>query len=176
MESFHITSESGRTFDVRIQEADGATPGLVKTLVEIDLQTFAESTFSTYTAAAFLQHGAVFLLSVDDRVIGSCVCMRTWDRPTEALVLSLGIRPGWRGRGLGQRFLRGVLDRLEARGLHALRVLVGSDNRRAIRVYEDVGFERVGVTTEDVRSGEALLLLRAKLNPVGVVTAFPTDE
>ena len=118
-------------------------PALVRTLIEIDLQTFAESTFSPYTAAAFLQNGRVFLLRADEAVIGTCVCMRAWDRPTEAMILSMGIRPGWRGRGLGQRFVSGVLDKLKAKGMRSVSLLVGTDNRRAVKVYEDVGFTQV---------------------------------
>lgn len=173
METFRIDGSAGRSYEILVCEADGVTNELVRVLIEIDLQTFSESTFSTYTAAAFLKHGHVFLLQADDAVIGTCVVMRCWDRPNEAMVLSMGIRPGWRGRGLGQRFVSGVLDRLRGRGLRAVSLMVGADNRRAIRVYEDVGFAVMETSLEDHRSGEAFLLMRRQLADEAVVTALP---
>ncbi len=160
MESFQIDESTGRRFSIAVEEVTRVDPEYVRTLVEIDLQTFAESTFSPYTAAAFLQNGRVFLLRADEAVIGTCVCMRAWERPSEAMILSMGIRPGWRGRGLGQRFVTLVLGRLRARGIRSVSLLVGADNRRAIKVYEDVGFTRVGCALRDPRDTDDLLLMR----------------
>lgn len=172
MESFRIDGDESRNFRIRVDEVQEVDDALVRTLIDIDLQTFAESTFSPYTAAAFLRNGRVFLLCADEVVIGTCVCIRCWDRPNEAMILSMGIRPGWRGRGLGQRFVSGVLDKLRARGLRSVSLLVGEDNRRAVKVYRDVGFQVVGKGPSDPRGGETLLMLRKRLRddaPVEVI-------
>src|SRR5688500_9456774 len=173
VESFRIDGNSVRDFSIRVDEVTDVTPDLVQILLEIDLQTFAESTYSTYTAAAFFRMGRVFLLRADEVVIGTCVCFRSWDRPNEAMLLSMGIRPGWRGRGLGQRFVTGVLDRLRSRGLRSVALLVGKENRRAIKVYADVGFHVVDERLVDPdsvpganhasRDGETLVLMRTYL-------------
>ena len=163
MEKFQIEGNTGRQFLIRVEEVAHIDEELVKTLIEIDLQTFAESTFSPYTAAAFLQNGRVMLLRADQTVIGTCVLMRAWDRPQEAMILSMGIRPGWRGRGLGQHFVRMVLDRLRAKGLRSASLLVGMDNRRAIKVYTDVGFEVVTEGPSNPSDGSELLLMRIQL-------------
>jgi ribosomal protein S18 acetylase RimI-like enzyme len=171
MESFRIERESGRAFQIRVEEVPAVTPDLVQTLIDIDLQTFAEPTFSHYTATAFFANGRVFLLRADDVVIGTCVCMRTWERPTEVSILSMGIRPGWRGRGLGQRFVSGVLERLRSRGLRSVTLLVGRQNRRAIKVYQDVGFQIVGESAVRVLGAvvgpapeDGLLTMRVRLS------------
>jgi ribosomal protein S18 acetylase RimI-like enzyme len=163
MESFRIDGKTGREFEILVDEVVDFSSDLVKTLIEIDLQTFAESTFSPYTAAAFLQNGRVFLLRADEVIIGTCVCMRGWDRPNEGMILSMGIRPGWRGRGLGQRFVSGVLDKLKSKGLRSVSLMVGEDNRRAIKVYQDVGFSVVEEGPADPRTGTHLLLMRSHL-------------
>ena len=160
MESFQIDENTGRSFAIHVEEVSRVDPDLVRTLIEIDLQTFAESTFSPYTAAAFLQNGRVFLLRADEAIIGTCVCMRAWERPREAMILSMGIRPGWRGRGLGQRFVSMVLEKLQTRGIRSVSLLVGADNRRAIKVYTDVGFHEVGEAPADPRSADPLVLMR----------------
>ena len=175
MESFRIDGNSVREFSIRVDEVTDVTPELVEVLLEIDLQTFAESTYSPFTAAAFMRMGRVFLLRADDVIIGTCVCFRSWDRPNEAMLLSMGIRPGWRGRGLGQRFVTGVLDRLRARGLRSVSLLVGKDNRRALKVYADVGFEAVDERPVDRAAGpfltgdqgDVLVLMRVMLQEEG---------
>lgn len=171
MEDFRIQGDAGQTFEITVEEVDGFRQDLIRTLVDIDLQTFSESTFSHYTAAALLQNGRVFLLTADGITIGTCVCLRTWDRPNEVNLLSMGIRPGWRGRGLGQRFVRGVLDRLRARGLRAVTLMVSDDNRRALQLYKDVGFVETEASVSDPRTGEVFLVMRAQLqqDPVALV-------
>lgn len=160
MESFRIDGNSAHDYQIQVDEAPGFSPDLANTLLDIDLQTFAESTFSPYTAQAFLKFGRVFLLRADHVVIGTCVCLRTWDRPDEALLLSMGIRPGWRGRGLGQRFVKDVLEKLRAAGTRSVSLLVEADNRRAIRVYTDVGFLPSGERSVDPVTGDVMITLR----------------
>jgi len=163
MDSFRIDEGSERAYAIRLEEVIDISADLVQTLIEIDLQTFAESTFSPYTAAAFLKAGKVFLLRADDQVIGTCVCLRCWERAHEAQILSMGLRPGWRGQGLGQHFVQEVLDRLRARGMRSCSLLVGRENRRAIKLYEDVGFEPIGMREVDEQNQDVLLLLRCRL-------------
>jgi ribosomal-protein-alanine N-acetyltransferase len=175
MESFRLVTDSGTTYAIRVQEVDEVRNEVIRTLIEIDLQTFSESTFSHYTAAAFLRNGRVFLLQADDAIIGTCVCMRCWDRPNEVSVLSMGLRPGWRGRGLGHKFLVEVMDRLRARGLRAIHLMVSEDNPRAIRLYEESGFEQVASEIADPRSGERFLVMRARLT-APALTPLPAPD
>lgn len=167
-----VSALEGRP-DLHVEEVHEVTPELIAKLVEIDLQTFSESTFSEYAAASMLRNGRVYLLWAQPSpmtapggspgVIGTCVTMRCWDRPNEAMVLSMGIKPGWRGQGLGQRFIFGVLDKLKQRGLRSACLYVGSENRRAIKVYEDVGFRQVEKGPRDAHGPGALMLMRAML-------------
>jgi GNAT superfamily N-acetyltransferase len=171
MKHFQI-DDSGKEYAIRVDEVVELGADLVRTLIDIDLQTFAESTFSHYTAAAFLKYGHVFLLHADKGIIGTCVCMRTWDRPNEALILSMGIKPGWRGRGLGQFFISGVVDRLREQGHLAVCLLVGSGNARALKVYKDVGFDVIDEGPEDPRTGERFVYMRLGLPQDGKLVSI----
>ncbi|MBA2322444.1 MAG: GNAT family N-acetyltransferase [Deltaproteobacteria bacterium] len=158
-----IDGDNGAAFAITVIEASGLTPELVHTILDIDLQTFAEGTFSAYTGAVFLQHGRVFLLRADEETIGTAVCMRSWADPREATLVAMGIRPGWRGQGLGQRFIAGVMQLLRSAELQRVSLMVGAGNKRAIRVYRDVGFVVDGEHQADPRGGESLLTMRATL-------------
>jgi ribosomal protein S18 acetylase RimI-like enzyme len=153
----------GRSCQIRCVRAPRGAEHLADVLVDIDLQSFVETTLSRPIAAAMLHHGEVFLLLADDDVIGAATCTRTWDPPDEAVLLTMGLRPGWRGRGLGQRFVVWVMEGLGAEGLVALNLLVGSDNVRALGLYRELGFTLVGEGPLDATSGERLLALRVPL-------------
>jgi ribosomal protein S18 acetylase RimI-like enzyme len=148
---------------VVVVEADHIDPALVRTVIDIDLQTFSEPVFTHYTAAAVLQNGRVFLLTVDGQVVGTCVLLRCWDHPRECTLLSMGILPGFRGQGLGLRFLGEVFDRLRASGLEAVTLLVGQGNKRARKVYVEAGFQPTGTRHVDPRTHEIHEELRANL-------------
>ena len=163
METFRIDGTAGRSFTLELEECREIDEALVRTLIEIDLQTFSESTFSQYTARAFLRNGRVFVLKADGHIIGTCVLMRSWDRPSEGLILSMGIRPGLRCRGLGHRFVQSIMERLQTMGLHAVSLMVSIDNRRAIRVYEETGFTVDETMERDSRTGEAFVVMRCRL-------------
>ncbi len=79
-----------------------------------------------------------------------------------ALDVGLGMRPDLAGRGLGAEFvLAGLRFAKEAYSPPAFRLTVAASNRRAVRVYERVGFEKVqtfGARTPD--GGREWLLMR----------------
>jgi ribosomal protein S18 acetylase RimI-like enzyme len=160
---FRFDDDGGPTFTIRVEEVERMDAAMVRTVIEIDLQTFAEGTFSAYTAAVFLQHGRLFVLRADDAVIGTCVCMRSWDDREAASIVAMGIRPGWRGRGLGQRFVSQVLAALGRSGVRTVALFVAPENRRALSVYRDVGFHEVDERVADPRSGERLKRLEITL-------------
>ncbi len=61
-----------------------------------------------------------------------------------ALDVGLGMRPDLTGRGFGAEFVRaGLRFAKESLSPPAFRLTVAASNRRAVRVYESVGFERV---------------------------------
>jgi aminoglycoside 6'-N-acetyltransferase len=63
------------------------------------------------------------------------------------------LSPQSQGRGLGTEAMRMIVRHLiEERGHHRVTLSTSVDNARAIRVYEKVGFRRVGVMRKASRS------------------------
>ena len=56
-------------------------------------------------------------------------------------VSQMGVRPAWRRRGVGGALLSEVMRRFQASGLSWAALEVSTENRRAGRVYERLGFE-----------------------------------
>ena len=161
---YSLSGQDGQTYRIRTLEIREHDPELIKTVVDIDLMTWSEQTFSRYTAALMLRHGRTFLLLADEVPIGTCQVIRSWDRPTEAVLFSISIRPGWRGRGLGTRFLQDVFEALERSGMRSVVLSVDVTNEHGLGIYEKrFGFTRVGVLPNEYGKKTDEVLLRKVL-------------
>lgn len=95
---------------------------------------FSDSLRAGYDAWRFVD--------VDGRMLGYSVLM--W-APDEVHLLNLSVAPAWQGRGFGERCLRCVAGNLQRRGASALLLEVRPSNDKALRLYERVGMQRIGL-------------------------------
>ena len=58
--------------------------------------------------------------------------------------LSIAVLPEWRGRGIGRRLLRALMDSAKAQGFDTLSLSVNPDNP-AMTLYERLGFEKMAL-------------------------------
>lgn len=165
MERYHLTrSLDSEGYTLEVHELDQHDPRQIALLTELDLLTYSEPTFSRYTLGAFLRFGRVFTITADGLVIGACHCMRSFDDPDEVVIFNMALRPGWRGHGLGTRFLLQLLDKLRARGTRSVTLVVAASNGRAIAVYrQKFGFEHVDTLPNEFNNGQEYLLMRLDL-------------
>jgi ribosomal protein S18 acetylase RimI-like enzyme len=78
--------------------------------------------------------GVWFLAEAGQELVGACLC---W---AEGWVKDVGVRPAWRGRGLGEALLREAFGEFHRRGLATVGLKVDSDNPTgAVRLYRRVG-------------------------------------
>lgn len=169
MERYHLTrSVTSEGYALEVHEVDAHDPALIAVLTDLDLLTYSEPTFSRYTLGAMLRFGRVFTITADDLVIGAIHCMRSFADENEAVIFNMALRPGWRGHGLGTRFLHGALEKLKARGFQTVALLVAASNHRAITVYRTkFGFEQVGAHLNEYDNEQEYLLMRLDLrNPL----------
>lgn len=80
----------------------------------------------------------------DDFPVGFIVCADRW-------IVQMGVRPEWRGQGIGSALLKEVLNRFPAGGVDHVLLDVNVNNPRAARVYARLGFERIGRRARYVR-------------------------
>lgn len=62
----------------------------------------------------------------------------------EAEILTLAVRPGARGKGLGRALLQAAIDKARALGAATVFLEVGTDNPHALALYAGLGFAKVG--------------------------------
>jgi mycothiol synthase len=82
-----------------------------------------------------------FLAADGDEIVGAATCRPTTARdPSSAEVERLGVRRGWRRRGVGLSLLRTAFGEFHRRGIHRAELGVDSENPTgATRLYERAG-------------------------------------
>jgi ribosomal-protein-alanine N-acetyltransferase len=85
----------------------------------------------------------------------------------EAELLTLGVDPAFRRRGVGARLLAAAMARAVADGASAMLLEVAEGNAAARTLYAQAGFAEVGRRRRYYPNGEDALLLRAALTPCG---------
>ena len=85
--------------------------------------------------------GFGFVAVADAQPVGLTIALATGE---EAEILTLGVLPRFRRRGVGRSLLAAVTDRLARAGGARLLLEVAADNVAAQALYRDAGFREVG--------------------------------
>ena len=108
------------------------------------IREFVESSVASDAAQFVAIHG--------DRLIGWCDVFPHWAHALQHVgTLGMGVLDGYRGRGIGERLLRRTLAHALEKGIYRVTLEARSDNARAIRLYERVGFRHEGVARAALR-------------------------
>jgi len=82
-----------------------------------------------------------------------------------ARLYSIAIDPGYRGHGLAALLLSDAERQSALRGRRSLRLEVREDNESAIRLYERLGFRRIGARSGYYADGATALRYEKRLAP-----------
>lgn len=130
------------TGDPNPYEITGGGMELAPLLAEMHGQCFPEGWSADNFASILVNRGADgFILSDSDGPAGFCVVQQAVD---EAEILTIGVLPDRRQKGVGAVLLGAVTDRLRTGGCRALFLEVADDNLAAIALYEGAGFLAAG--------------------------------
>ena len=96
--------------------------------------------------------GVAFVCEEDNELIGFASGRRgVGRRQAHSIYIAMGVLQAWVGRGIGRSLLAALEGWAQSKGLHRLELMVNCNNGRAIRVYENFGFEREGVKRHALR-------------------------
>lgn len=111
-------------------------PGFLRPMSYEEVETWSER----------MVGGLTFLICVDDKPVGTCAFMNYDDRNRNAeLALVIGDKSYW-SQGVGTMALKELLKMgFDGLNLHKLYLHVFDFNKRAIGLYEKLGFKREGI-------------------------------
>ena len=77
---------------------------------------------------------------IDNVVVGWCDIMPRNPEEPAIGVLGMGVVDDQRGKGIGEALIRAALIAAQDKGFDTIRLDVRTDNERAVKLYEKVGF------------------------------------
>jgi [ribosomal protein S18]-alanine N-acetyltransferase len=130
-------------------------------LAELHAACFEDAWDEAALAALLAMPGAFALIAEADRAGGFVIARAAGG---EAEILSLGVRPDLRRRGLGRSLLQSAIAEAAGRGASRLYLEVAADNWPARALYLANGFAQVGRRPDYYRrpGAAALALVLAK--------------
>jgi len=93
----------------------------------------------------------IYVALANGEVVGWCDIQRhAFSSHAHRGTLGMGIIPEHRGRGIGSRLLDQTLKQAFANGFVRIELSLRADNKRAMRLYEKLGFVKEGVLRDAV--------------------------
>lgn len=83
---------------------------------------------------------------------------------TEADILTVGVVPGHRGKGIARALMALITDWASAQGSTAMMLEVKTDNVDAIALYESLGYSKLNVRKNYFGAGADALVMRKELS------------
>lgn len=122
----------------------GETPFLIREPDEVRLTQEQEKTFIRNNIEA--ERELLLVAEVDGRHIGNCSLMSVgpYKRYAHRCDIAIALYQEFCGCGIGGEMMRMVLDLAKKAGYEQAELEVISDNKRAIALYEKLGFEKFG--------------------------------
>ncbi|MBX3717147.1 MAG: GNAT family N-acetyltransferase [Burkholderiales bacterium] len=106
----------------------------------------------SFVAESVKNDAAQFVAIEDGELIGWCDVFPHWAYALQHVgTLGMGVREGYRGRGVGEQLLRQTLNHALKKGIYRVTLEARADNLRAIRLYERVGFVHEGIARAALR-------------------------
>ena len=105
----------------------------------------------------------VFLAECENELAGF-VIMQT-QGTFKGYIQTVFMKASWRGRGLGKELIQFCEDRILKYSPNVF-ICVSSFNPGAIRLYEELGYVRVGELKDFLKNGYAELLYRKTMGPI----------
>lgn len=147
-----VCSRNSNNFPGTILSLRFADPALLEAIAELDQQCFG----GLWTAAGYQReldnpHSMLLVLTISPPEYGTSssgvlvvAIAGFWSILEEAHITLLGVHPNWRGKGLGQLMLLGILNLARQRGLERATLEVRASNQTALSLYQKLGFQPVG--------------------------------
>lgn len=95
--------------------------------------------------------GAItYLARYDGDTCGIVGAFRDPDDAGRAHLVSMWVAPAYRRRGVGENLVKAIFDWARRNAIHAVQLLVTSNNPAALRFYQRLGFRLTGKSTPHI--------------------------
>ena len=104
-------------------------------------QSYIEKTFEELMKSE--TYAECYIFEADKKIVGYCLLAKTFSQEAGGNVVwieEILIKKEYRGQGMGRKFFKFLEENYDAK---RLRLEAEKDNQRAIKLYEELGFEEL---------------------------------
>lgn len=112
-------------------------------VMPIETENFSVPWTKTGFFSFLIREDAIFLVAEDDQeILGYCGVLTVLD---EGDITNVAVRKDRQGEGIGKLLVQELIKKASDAGVTTIHLEVRESNTPAIRLYEKLGFERLGV-------------------------------
>ena len=139
------------------------TEAYVPQIAEIETLCFSDPWSEKSVASELGNRLSLWLVAMDgDTVAGYVGSQSVLD---EADMMNVAVHPDYRRQGIGRELVLALAEALQKKGIRGLMLEVRQSNAPAIALYEQLGFQQVGMRPNYYRNPkENALILRKELS------------
>jgi L-amino acid N-acyltransferase len=92
----------------------------------------------------------VIVAETDNIVVGWASLSKWSDRCaySDTAEISVYVRNGYRGQGIGKKLMKAIILKGKEAGLHTIIARIVAGNKESLHLHEDMGFDHIGVMKE----------------------------
>jgi len=110
----------------------------------------------------FNDHGyknPIIVAELNEKIVGWASLSKWSDRCaySETAEISLYVKNGFMGKGIGKKIMEHIIKQGESVGLHVLIARISEGNKNSIHLHESLGFKHIGIMREVGKKFEKLL-------------------
>ena len=98
-----------------------------------------------------------FMAKIDDEIVGFAGIKVVLD---EADLMNIVTKKSYRNIGIGKSLLNYIISHCKNLGLHSITLEVNENNSVAIHLYENLGFQKVGIRKNYYKNDNGLLMTK----------------
>jgi ribosomal-protein-alanine N-acetyltransferase len=137
----------------------------IAALTKLEAECFASDRLSRRSLVSLAKSPSACVLIADDEGRPKGYAVLLIRRGSQrARLYSIAVSPQATGHGIGSKLLSAVEDVARGRGSSRLHLEVRADNPKAIRLYEQAGYRRVGQRRDYYEDGATALLFDRPLS------------
>ena len=132
-----------------------------KSCYELDLKSIKHWNQNQWKNELEKDYVTAIGIYLKELILGVCVFHKIYD---EAEIRYLSVHPSYKRRGLGKKLINKIIKECKNKKIKSIFLEVSLNNKQALKFYDYLGFETIGIRRKYYKDGSDALLKEKMLN------------
>ncbi|MCL5070594.1 MAG: GNAT family N-acetyltransferase [Actinobacteria bacterium] len=145
-----------KMLEIEIRTIKDFSLELIENIKKLEIENLgSDAAINEWQIPVMIRYGKLIVaeLKKNGKITGVCEILREWKEDRIAFIHSFYVCTGYRMQGIGKKLLKGALDILRDENFRQVELTVDAENKAAVKLYEDFGFEVKEVRTNEYGLG-----------------------